>query len=176
MLRCTIPIRSQRCKRFFVHCNIIGIRRISGGFRKSRVVARHANREIPMRYVVSQPESGGSERPIFPISHHPQIEAPATRPVQLYSLRTPTASSCRLGLGELGLPYQPRLLDVTSGDTRSAAWRDRRCSDDWRSRAAGDRQTVKLSPQPQLPLAFGFANTNPAAKSSSTQSIVDPTR
>ena len=33
---------------------------------------------------------------------------------------------------------------------------------------------MKLSPQPHAPLAFGFSNTKPAAKSSSTQSIVLP--
>ena len=37
-------------------------------------------------------------------------------------------------------------------------------------------QTVKLSPQPQEPVAFGFSNTKPAAKSSSRQSITLPTR
>jgi len=37
-------------------------------------------------------------------------------------------------------------------------------------------QTVKDSPQPQLPVAFGFWKTKPAEKSSSTQSIVLPTR
>src|SRR3954447_10220066 len=37
-------------------------------------------------------------------------------------------------------------------------------------------QTVKLSPHPQAPLALGFSNTNPAAKSSSHQSMTDPTR
>ena len=37
-------------------------------------------------------------------------------------------------------------------------------------------QTVKLSPQPQLPVALGFWNTKPAVKSSSTQSIVEPIR
>src|SRR3569832_613776 len=37
-------------------------------------------------------------------------------------------------------------------------------------------QTVKLSPQPQDPLALGFSNTKPAAKSSSRQSIVEPIR
>ena len=41
---------------------------------------------------------------------------------------------------------------------------------------AAGRQTVKLSPQPQLPLALGLLKTKPAVKSSSTQSIVDPTR
>ncbi len=34
----------------------------------------------------------------------------------------------------------------------------------------------EASPQPQAPLAFGFSNMKPAAKSSSTQSIVEPTR
>jgi hypothetical protein len=38
------------------------------------------------------------------------------------------------------------------------------------------RQTVKLSPQPQAPLALGLAKTKPAVKSSSTQSIVEPMR
>ena len=37
-------------------------------------------------------------------------------------------------------------------------------------------QTVKLSPQPQAPLALGLAKVKPAAKSSSTQSIVLPMR
>ena len=37
-------------------------------------------------------------------------------------------------------------------------------------------QTVKLSPQPQAPLALGLSKTKPAAKSSSFQSIVEPTR
>lgn len=37
-------------------------------------------------------------------------------------------------------------------------------------------QTVKLSPQPQDPLALGFWNTKPAVKSSSFQSITDPIR
>lgn len=37
-------------------------------------------------------------------------------------------------------------------------------------------QTVKLSPQPHAPLAFGFSNTKPAAKSSSTQSMTLPIR
>src|SRR3546814_20355537 len=37
-------------------------------------------------------------------------------------------------------------------------------------------QTVKLSPQPQLPLALGFSNTNPAVKSSSRQSMTEPIR
>ena len=37
-------------------------------------------------------------------------------------------------------------------------------------------QTVKLSPHPHAPLALGFSNTKPAAKSSSTQSIVEPIR
>src|SRR5215208_1596648 len=37
-------------------------------------------------------------------------------------------------------------------------------------------QTVKLSPQPQAPLALGLSNTKPAAKSSSRQSITGPTR
>lgn len=37
-------------------------------------------------------------------------------------------------------------------------------------------QTVKLSPQPQAPLALGLVNTKPAVKSSSTQSMVDPIR
>src|SRR3569623_479856 len=37
-------------------------------------------------------------------------------------------------------------------------------------------QTMKLSPQPQEPLAFGYSNTKPAAKSSSRQSIVEPIR
>ena len=36
--------------------------------------------------------------------------------------------------------------------------------------------TMKLSPQPQAPLALGFSNTKPAVKSSSRQSIVLPTR
>ncbi len=36
--------------------------------------------------------------------------------------------------------------------------------------------TIKLSPQPHAPLALGLSNTNPAVKSSSTQSIVEPTR
>jgi hypothetical protein len=40
----------------------------------------------------------------------------------------------------------------------------------------GGRQTVKLSPQPQAPLALGLSKTNPAVKSSSTQFIVDPIR
>ena len=38
------------------------------------------------------------------------------------------------------------------------------------------RQTVKLSPQPQLPLALGFWKVKPSVKSSSTQSIVEPIR
>src|SRR5437667_4600625 len=37
-------------------------------------------------------------------------------------------------------------------------------------------QTVKLSPQPQAPLALGLSNTKPAAKSSSRQSMTEPTR
>ena len=41
---------------------------------------------------------------------------------------------------------------------------------------AGPDQTVKLSPQPHMPLALGFWKTKPAVKSSSTQSIVEPTR
>ena len=40
----------------------------------------------------------------------------------------------------------------------------------------GHRQTVKLSPQPHDPVAFGFSKTKPAAKSSSRQSMIDPTR
>ena len=35
-------------------------------------------------------------------------------------------------------------------------------------------QTLKLSPQPQAPFAFGFSKTKPAAKSSSTQSMTLP--
>ena len=35
---------------------------------------------------------------------------------------------------------------------------------------------VKLSPQPQAPLALGLSKTKPAAKSSSTQSMTEPTR
>jgi len=42
--------------------------------------------------------------------------------------------------------------------------------------ALSARQTIKLSPQPHAPFALGFSNTNPAVKSSSTQSIVDPMR
>lgn len=34
--------------------------------------------------------------------------------------------------------------------------------------------TMKLSPQPQAPLALGFSNTKPAVKSSSRQSITLP--
>lgn len=37
-------------------------------------------------------------------------------------------------------------------------------------------QTVKLSPQPQLPFELGLVKTKPAAKSSSTQSISEPIR
>ena len=36
--------------------------------------------------------------------------------------------------------------------------------------------TMKLSPQPQAPLALGFSNTKPAVKSSSRQSITLPMR
>lgn len=36
--------------------------------------------------------------------------------------------------------------------------------------------TMKLSPQPQAPLALGFSNTKPALKSSSRQSITLPMR
>ena len=36
--------------------------------------------------------------------------------------------------------------------------------------------TVKLSPQPQAPFALGLSKMKPAAKSSSLQSIVLPTR
>lgn len=36
--------------------------------------------------------------------------------------------------------------------------------------------TMKLSPQPQAPLALGFSNTKPALKSSSRQSITLPIR
>ena len=36
--------------------------------------------------------------------------------------------------------------------------------------------TMKLSPQPQAPLALGFSNTKPAVKSSSRQSMTLPTR
>jgi hypothetical protein len=36
--------------------------------------------------------------------------------------------------------------------------------------------TVKLSPQPQLPLALGFWKVKPAAKSSSFQSMTEPIR
>lgn len=36
--------------------------------------------------------------------------------------------------------------------------------------------TMKLSPQPQAPLAFGFSNTKPAVKSSSRQSMTLPMR
>ncbi len=37
-------------------------------------------------------------------------------------------------------------------------------------------QTVKLSPQPHMPLAFGLSKTKPAVKSSSFQSIRLPMR
>ena len=45
-----------------------------------------------------------------------------------------------------------------------------------RAQDGADDQTVKLSPQPQLPLALGFSNTKPAVKSSSLQSITEPMR
>src|SRR3546814_18703098 len=45
---------------------------------------------------------------------------------------------------------------------------------DWSSDVCSSDLTVKLSPQPQLPLALGLLKTKPAAKSSSTQSMVDP--
>ena len=51
------------------------------------------------------------------------------------------------------------------GRGRTVAW----------ARSAND-QTVKLSPQPQEPFAFGLSNTNPAAKSSSRQSMIEPIR
>ena len=44
------------------------------------------------------------------------------------------------------------------------------------SERLGRGQTVKLSPHPHAPLALGLAKVKPAAKSSSTQSMVDPTR
>src|SRR3546814_16206371 len=69
---------------------------------------------------------------------------------------------------------------------RISDWSSDVCSSDLpRTRAEGGSfnretgsvfQTVKLSPQPQLPLAFGFSKTKPAAKSSSTQSITLPIR
>ena len=37
-------------------------------------------------------------------------------------------------------------------------------------------QALKELPQPQVLVELGFSNTKPAVKSSSTQSIVEPTR
>ena len=45
-----------------------------------------------------------------------------------------------------------------------------------RGRACAAPYTVKLSPHPHAPFALGLLNTNPAVKSSSTQSIVEPIR
>jgi hypothetical protein len=43
-------------------------------------------------------------------------------------------------------------------------------------KGGGEGQTVKLSPQPQAPLALGFTKVKPAVKSSSTQSMCEPIR
>ena len=80
-----------------------------------------------------------------------------------------------VGLGKRG-EARKLFLELHRGKVRMKARKHGRpCTMIGRRRAADD-QTVKLSPQPQAPLAFGFSNTKPAAKSSSRQSIVEPMR
>ena len=67
------------------------------------------------------------------------------------------------------------MVGKTGGSHQRDHRRERKAGDAYRAKHVRGH-TMKLSPQPQAPLALGFSNTKPAEKSSSTQSITLPTR